>query len=255
LKSALKKIIGPAGRKQLRGVQAAARSLIYGLGNDVECPICGRTYSKFLPFNRPNALCYKCRSLERHRLVYLFLKDKTNFFEGKKKVLHFAPEKCLHDVIRQYPDINYKTADLMTTYIDAIGVMPDYVMSVTDIKFDDNTFDVVLCNHVFELVPDDSQGLREIYRVLKSGGFAIIQAAVNNHLAQTIETKDLSADERKRIAGAHHHVRRYGLDYKNRLTAAGFEVEVSTFVKELDVKKYGLMPDEDVYLCKKKLSI
>jgi SAM-dependent methyltransferase len=254
MKSILKKVIGPEGRKQLRGVQAWARASYYSLGNDVECPICHRKASKFLPFNRPNALCYQCRSLERHRLVYLFLKNKTKFFESEIDVLHFAPEKCLHDAIRQHPNIHYKTADLMTTFIDTIGVMPDYVMSVTDIKFAEATFDVVICNHVFELVPDATQGMNEIYRVLKPGGYAIIQAAVNNKIDKTIETQSLTAEERKRIAGAHQHVRRYGRDYAQHLQASGFEVEISSFVKELDHQRYGLMPDEDVYVCHKKLN-
>ena len=140
----------------------------------------------------------------------------------------------------------------MTTYIDAIGVMPDHVMSVTDIQFPENTFDVVICNHVFELVPDDTQGMREIFRVLKPSGYAIIQGAVNNSAPKTIETQDLSHEERKRIAGAHQHVRRYGLDYRDRLAAAGFRVEVSQYVKELDSKHYGLMPDEEVYVCWKQ---
>ena len=230
-------------------MQASAKAAVYSLGNEVECPICGSTYSQFLPFNRPNALCHNCKSLERHRLVYLFLKNKTSFFEGEKRILHFAPEKCLHDVIRKHPNLHYETADLMTTYIDAIGVMPDHVMSVTDIQFSDNTFDVVLCNHVFELVPDDLQGMREIYRVLKPNGYAIIQAAVNNSLPKTIETNDLPAEERKRIAGAHQHIRRYGVDYRDRLTAAGFRVEVNSYVKALDWKRFGLMPDEDIYVC------
>ncbi len=249
MKSLLKNIVGPVGRKKLRAVQASVRATVYGLGNEVECPICGSTYSRFLPFNRPNALCYTCKSLERHRLVYLYLKNKTDFFEGEKRILHFAPEKCLHDVIRKYPNLRYETADLMTTYIDAIGVMPDHVMSVTDIKFPDNTFDTVICNHVFELVPDDATGMHEIYRVLKPNGYAIIQGAVHNTLPQTIETQALSPEERKRIAGAHQHVRRYGRDYRDRLTAAGFRVEVSSYVKELDWKRYGLMADEQVYVC------
>jgi SAM-dependent methyltransferase len=252
MKQTIKKLIGTGGRKSLRNLQAAGRAAVYGLGSDVECPICGSTYSQFLPFNRPNALCYKCHSLERHRLMYLFLKNKAQFFDQTIKVLHFAPEKGLHDVIRTYPNINYQTADLMTTYIDAIGVMPDHVMSVTDIKFDDNTFDVVLCNHVFELVPDDLVGMKEIYRVLKPNGYAIIQGAVNNANTKTIETKDLTDEETRLIAGAHQHVRRYGRDYKDRLAAAGFRVEVNDFVKTLDQKRYGLMPDEDVYVCWKK---
>lgn len=252
MKSLLKNIIGLQGRKKMRAVQASLRAVVYGLGNGVECPICGSTYSQFLPFNRPNALCYTCKSLERHRLVYLYLKNKTNFFEGEKRILHFAPEKCLHDVIRQYPNLKYETADLMTTFIDAIGVMPDHVMSVTDIQFADNTFDVVLCNHVFELVPDDLQGMREIYRVLRPNGYAIIQAAVNNSIPKTIETKDLEAEERKRIAGSHQHIRRYGLDYKDQLSAAGFRVEISQYVRELDTKRYGLMADEDIYVCWKE---
>jgi SAM-dependent methyltransferase len=256
MKAILKKIIGPAGRKQLRTVQASTRAAVYSLGNDVECPICGSTYSKFLPFNRPNALCHTCHSLERHRLVYLYLKNKTTFFDGQNlDILHFAPEKCLHDVIRKHPQLHYQTADLMTTYIDAIGVMPDHVMSVTDIKFADETFDVVLCNHVFELVSDDAQGMREIFRVLKPNSYAIIQAAVNNQLEKTAETAHLSGEERKRIAGAHQHVRRYGRDYRQRLAAAGFEVEVSDYVQQLDAKRYGLMPHEDVYVCWKKRAV
>lgn len=249
MKRFLKTIVGPSGRKKLRAIEASTRASIYSLGNNVECPICGSTYSQFLPFNRPNALCYTCKSLERHRLIYLFLSNKTDFFKKGKKVLHFAPEKCLHDVIRKHPSIDYQTADLMTTYMENIGVLPDHVMSVTDIKFPDNTFDVVLCNHVFELVPDDAQGMREIYRVLQPKGYAIIQAAVNNKIDKTIETKDLPLDERKRIAGAHQHVRRYGLDYKDRLAAAGFRVEVNQYVRQLDAKHYGLMPDEDIYVC------
>ncbi len=198
----------------------------------------------------PMPCAIACKSLERHRLVYLYLKNKTDFFNaGEKRVLHFAPEKCLHDIIRQYPNLRYETADLMTTYIDAIGVIPDYVMSVTDIEFPDNTFDVVICNHVFELVPDDIQGMREIYRVLKPNGYAIIQGGVNNSLAKTIETKDLSTDERIRIAGAHEHVRRYGLDYRDRLSSVHFHVEVSQYAKELDWKRYGLTSDEEVYVC------
>ncbi|MCU0339504.1 MAG: methyltransferase domain-containing protein, partial [Spirosomaceae bacterium] len=121
-----------------------------------------------------------------------------------------------------------------------------------DIQFPDNTFDVVLCNHVFELVPDDAQGMREIYRVLKPNGYAIIQGAVNNAIDKTIETQNLTAEERKRIAGAQQHVRRYGRDYRDRLAAAGFRVEVNSYVKQLDAHRYGLMPDENVYVCWKK---
>jgi SAM-dependent methyltransferase len=250
LKALAKNIVGQSGRKKLRALQASVQATLYGFGNGVKCPICGSTYSQFLPFNRPNALCHTCKSLERHRLVYLYLKNKTDIFNAcEKRVLHFAPEKCLHDIIRQYPNLRYETADLMTTYIDAIGVMPDYVMSVTDIEFPDNTFDVVICNHVFELVPDDMQGMREIYRVLKPNGYAIIQGGVNNLLAKTIETKDLSADERIRITGAHEHVRRYGLDYRDRLSSVHFHVEVSQYAKELDWKRYGLTSDEEVYVC------
>ena len=252
LKELLKSVIGPAGRKQVRALQASARARVYGLGNDVECPNCGSTYSQFLPFNRLNALCYTCKSLERHRLVYLYLKNKTDFFTGEKRILHFAPEKCLHDQIRKYPQLQYETVDLMTTYIDAIGVLPDHVMSVTDIQFPDNTFDVVIGNHVFELVPDDVQGMREIYRVLKPNGYAIIQGAVNNSMEKTVETQHLTPEERKRIAGAHQHVRRYGRDYADRLVAVGFRVEVSAYVQEIDWKRYGLMADENVYVCWKK---
>lgn len=94
LKELLKSVIGPAGRKQVRALQASARARVYGLGNDVECPICGSTYSQFLPFNRLNALCYTCKSLERHRLVYLYLKNKTDFFTGKNEFCTLLPKNA-----------------------------------------------------------------------------------------------------------------------------------------------------------------
>lgn len=252
MKSLLKILIGKENRQRLRFIQRQLMGQIYSLGNVVMCPICTHTYSRFLPFNRPNALCPHCRSLERHRLLFLYLKNKTDFFSKRVKLLHFAPEKCLHDQIRKYPNIHYTTADLMTTYMDAIGVAPDLIMSVSDIQFPDQTFDVVICNHVFELVPDDAAGMKEIYRVIKPGGYAIIQSAVGLHLENTIETSRMDAQDRIKFAGSQQHLRRYGRDYPQRLANAGFDVEINHYVKSLNANRFGLMIDENIYICHKR---
>jgi SAM-dependent methyltransferase len=123
-------------------------------------------------------------------LLYLYLKNRTEVFAKPQRILHFAPEKCLAVKLRAYQADNYVTADTMDQFISLIEVKPDRVMSVTDIKEPDQTYDVVICSHVLEHVPDDQRALREIYRVLKPGGFALILVPINAGAQETLE--DLS---------------------------------------------------------------
>ena len=126
-------------------------------------------------------------------------------------------------------------------------------MDISDIQYPDNTFDVVYCSHVLEHVPDDRRALREFWRVLKIGGWAILQVPITSDV--TFEDPTVtSPEERERLFGQHDHVRRYGPDYRNRLVDVGFSVTVDSFVRELDertVSRYGLMRSEDVYFCRK----
>ena len=184
-------------------------------GNNVECPICEISYRKFLPYGRlnprPNALCPDSLSLERHRLMWLYLKDRTEFFNKPYKLLHIAPELCFIKRFKSMPNLDYTTADLDSP-------LADIKMDVHDIPYDENTFDVVFCNHVMEHVEDDIKAMSEIYRVLKPGGWAIIQSPQDYNRAETLEDPSITDPrERERIFWQDDHVRLFGLDYGKSL--------------------------------------
>jgi SAM-dependent methyltransferase len=224
-------------------------SLFY-LGNNVECPITGQKYRKFLPYGRiprVNALCPGSLSLERHRLMWLYLKDKTNFFTAPLKVLHIAPEYCFIDKFSKMKNLDYITADLESP-------LAKVKMDIHKMPFGANEFDVVFCNHVMEHVEDDIQSMKEIVRVLKPGGWAIIQSPLEDR-DTTFEDKSLKTPkERERVFGQDDHVRAYGRDYGKRLESAGFKVKVDHYNQELPEsvrKRYALPEYEDIYVCYK----
>jgi hypothetical protein len=221
-------------------------------GNNVECPICEISYRKFLPYGRlnprPNALCPDSLSLERHRLMWLYLKEKTNFFTDELKLLHIAPEICFIDRFNKMPNIDSTTADL-------VSPLADVKMDVHNIPFDESTFDVVFCNHVMEHVEDDIKAMSEIFRVLKPGGWAILQSPQDYHREETLEDPNIKdPKERERIYWQDDHVRLFGMDYGRRLEKAGFTVTEDRFVMEMDpekVRRYALPPNEIIYFCAK----
>ncbi len=226
---------------------------IFYAGNKVECPIDGRKYRKFLPYGRlnprSNALCPSSLSLERHRLLWLFLQQKTNFFSERLKVLHIAPELCFMERFEKMSNLNYITADLESP-------LASVKMDVQEIPFDENSFDVVFCNHVMEHVDDDIQAMSEIFRVLKKGGWAIMQSPVYNDLETTYEDPSITDGRERELAfGQDDHQRKYGRDYGKRLEKAGFKVTEDDFVKTLGeeaVKRYALPKDEIIYFCEKE---
>lgn len=221
-------------------------------GNNVECPICEIKYRKFLPYGRlnprPNALCPDSLSLERHRLMWLYLKERTSFFNAPHKLLHIAPELCFIDRFKSMENLEYTTADLESP-------LADVKMDVHDIPFEDNTFDVVFCNHVMEHVEDDIKAMSEIHRVLKKGGWAIIQSPQDYSRSTTLEDPSITdPKEREKVYWQADHVRLYGLDYGQRLQKAGFTVKEDRFVMELPnemVRRYALPANEIIYFCAK----
>lgn len=219
-------------------------------GNAVQCPVCEHSYSKFLPYGRiarPNALCPNCLALERHRLMWLFLREKTDFFTAMLRVLHIAPEHCFIERFEALPNLDYITADIESP-------LAKVKMDVHDIPFPDNSFDVVFCNHVLEHVTDDLKACSEFNRVLKPTGWGILQSPVYN-LEKTLEDNSITdAAERERIFGQRDHVRKYGKDYAARLRNSGIKIEENHFVKELDpalVSKFALPIDETIFVCRK----
>ncbi|MBT1709161.1 methyltransferase domain-containing protein [Fulvivirgaceae bacterium PWU5] len=218
-------------------------------GSAVTCPVCNTSYRTFLPYGRikprPNALCPQCLSLERHRLIWLYLQDKTTFFTAPLRVLHIAPEACFIPRFEKLHGDRYITGDIESP-------LAKVKMDIHAIPFPENTFDAVLCNHVLEHVQDDIQAMREICRVLKPGGFSIMQVPLFAPMGDvTIEDTTITDPrERERLFGQDDHVRKYGRDYSRRIERAGLRAVEDNFVNTLSREKqkaYGLVPGEIIY--------
>ncbi|MCH8318230.1 MAG: class I SAM-dependent methyltransferase [Bacteroidetes bacterium] len=172
--------------------------------------------------------------------------------KGLLKVLHLAPERCFIKRFEALSTIDYITADLESPWAKI-------KMDIHDIPFEENTFDVIFCNHVLEHVDDDKKAMRELCRVLKPDGWAIMQPFINTKLEKTYEDPAITTPkEREKAYWQADHLRMYGLDYKERLENEGFSVKVDDFVKGLGkdlIKRYGLSEEEQVYVCSKAHSV
>lgn len=219
-------------------------------GNNVTCPICNHHYRSFLPYGRinprPNALCPHCQSLERHRLIWLFLQEKTNFFSISLNVLHIAPEACFIKRFEVQHGEGYITADLESP-------LAKVKMDIHEMPFEDNHFDVVLCNHVLEHVADDIKAMGEIHRVLKSGGWALMQVPFFSPVPDTTFEDNTITDskERERLFGQDDHVRKYGKDYPLRINKSGLKAEANAFAAEVPTEqalRNGIERKELLYL-------
>lgn len=232
---------------------AAPLLALFYKGNKFEDPIDGRRYRKLLPYGykgrqRENALAPASLSLERHRLLWLYLKTRPDFFQKPQKMLHVAPEQCFYGRFRKQKNLDYLTADLDSP-------IADVKMDIHDIQYPDHTFDVIFCNHVLEHVNDDRQCMRELCRVLKPGGLALMQVPFKAGQQTTDEDPTITdPEERIRRFGQYDHVRQYGADYPLRLKEEGFQVKafsVNDEFSEAERKRYALMPGEILYVATK----
>jgi len=216
-------------------------------------PIDGKGFRKLLPYGygkqRKNALSPSTLSLERHRLMWLYLKDETDFFTTNKKVLHMAPEQCFINRFKKLKNLDYTTADLYSPIVDVKA-------DILDLPFNDNSFDIVICNHVLEHIIDDKKAMQELYRVLKPNGMGIFQIPQDLSLETTYEDFSItSEEERAKHFGQYDHVRVYGKDYFNRLRDVGFEVNEIDYSKKIKnelVERYCLTKGEILPICYKK---
>ena len=212
------------------------------------CPVCKSFVGKFLPVgvqNRPDAMCPVCNSLERHRLIWLYFKNKTRLFKDHLKILHSAPENCFVRRLKKQPNLDY-------TSIDIDSSLADQKMDLTDLKFPDNSFDVFYCSHVLEHIPDDRKAMSEIYRILKPSGFAIIVVPLRGDNTD----EDLTITDpkiREKRYGQSDHVRYYGYDIAKRLEQTGFKTEVVHYDRELSGLRYKYLSlsKEPIFRCEK----
>lgn len=242
---------------------------LYRLFKKYECPICYARFEEYLQTGTTakvweqyggvgagvrKAVCPLCHSSDRERLVYLFFKDC--YFPKKKgqsvKILHIAPESNLSKYLKNHRSVEYTAGDKRCEGYS----YPDYVLDVDIMDMNgiaDNTYDVVICNHVLEHVYDDIVAMKEIRRVTKPDGIAILQIPYALRLEKTFEDKTIITKEgRFEAYGQSDHVRLYGMDYKGRLEYAGFKLnmEVIEFAKNYPAK-YGLNFNEKLFVCYK----
>ncbi len=221
-------------------------------GDNVKCNVCEHTFRKFLPYGNQgfdNRLCPNCLSLERHRLLWKFLNEETGLFSEKMNVLHLAPEQPFIKRFRTLKNLNYTTADLVSPLADVRTDIRDMH------QFPDNAFDLFMANHVMEHIDNEQQALKEIYRILKPGGMAILQIPMNYAAENTDEDLSITDPrEREKRFGQYDHVRMYGRDYPQRLRKAGFEVEENQLVMKLPtetVERFRFDKNEVIYVCRK----
>ncbi len=259
--------------KKIRGSYQKILGLIYK-GQNYTCPYCKHNFKKMLTDGekleviqkyqiigsgyRKNCTCPRCYAKDRDRLIHLYLEKKTSVFSKPHRVLHIAPEAWLKELFQSLPNIHYtngvKDAESMGYYYDRRTRDID----ITDLEMKDDFYDIIVCNHVLEHIPNDIKAMKEIYRVLKPGGWAILQVPYSPVLDSTFEDENIvSKADRTKFFGQFDHVRIYGSDYVNRLEFVGFKVERFNPKNEswgaAYIKKYALNPQEDLFIAHKSI--
>ena len=247
MKFLFKKIINLVPRTWLIRLSILGRPVLvwFYKGDNFTDPIDGKNYREFLPYGyekqRQNVLSPGTLSLERHRLMWLYLKSETDFFNKNLKVLHIAPEQSFYKRFRKLKNLDYTTCDLESPIADVKA-------DIQNLPFDDNSFDVIFCNHVLEHVENDKKALTELYRVMKNNGWGIFQVPIRYNLEKTFEDPTIT-DRKERIEkfGQYDHVRVYGMDYYDTLAQTGFEVEKVNLSEKLsnhEIKRFVLEKNE-----------
>lgn len=221
-------------------------------GNKHVDPIDAKSFKSFLPYGyenpRENVLSPSTLSLERHRLLWLYLKIETNFFTAPLKVLHFAPEQAFYKRFRKLKNLTYTTTDLNSP-------LADVKADICDLPFENEAFDVIFCNHVLEHIPNDTKAMQELYRILKPGGWGIFQIPQELDRETTFEDDSITdKKERAKIFGQYDHVRIYGRDYFNKLRNIGFTVEEVDYTASMsseEIEKYRLAKGEIIPVVRK----
>ena len=247
MKKIFKILLNNISRPWLITVSYWVRPIItfYLKGNNFTDPIDGKSFRKMLPYGygkqRLNALSPSTLSLERHRLIWLYLKNETDFFTTPKRVLHFAPEQAFYKRFKKIKHFDYVTTDLNSPIATVKA-------DICNLPFEPNSFEVILCNHVLEHVLDDTKAMQELYRVMKPGGMGVFQIPQDLKRDITFEDHTITdPKERAKLFGQYDHVRVYGTDYFKKLESCGFRVDAIDYTSQLsteEIDKYRLAKGE-----------
>lgn len=219
-------------------------------GDRFHCPVCDSRVRAFLPFGlppRPNAMCPVCESVERHRLYWLYYERQTDLFDQNRSIrfLHFAPEMGLERRLRQLRHLRYLSLDFVSPYVEVradLGSLP----------LAGECADVIHCSHVLEHVTNDHAAMGELLRILRPGGWGLIQVPVWTDGPTLEDPTIVDPAERERVYGQHDHVRLYGPDVMQRLQAAGFDLEIlpaSRFLSAEECDRHAIDPAEEIFRC------
>ena len=255
LENPLKRVVRQRLPEQLRGplygafYGARRASSAWYAGSGYFCPCCCHSFRRMRDWGPvANCRCPHCGSLQRQRLLMLYFQQRTDLFRADHRVLHLAPEPSLGRPLSRLPNIDYVTADLNLPTVDVR-------LDATDMPFRDGHFDVTLGLHVLEHIPDDVAAMREIFRTLRPGGWAVLQVPVDLSLPTTLEDPTITDPaERLRVFGQEDHVRFYGADYLDRLRSVGFDVTVDEFARTLSprvTRSYVIDESEEIFVCRK----
>ncbi len=269
MKSAIKKYIPYSLGKKLRGLWQISQSVFY-YGHRYSCPFCKSNLRMLLPGGsdlpvikemniigggrRKNCICPRCYSTDRDRLIYLYLVNFTKIFTDTNKMLHVAPSGSLKALLQNIPTLDYREG---IKYHQGFYYSKDIsIIDIRQLDFEDNSYDIIFCNHVLEHIPEDHQAMKELYRVIKPNGWAILQVPISTVLESTYEDPNIITEkDREKHFGQFDHVRIYGKDYTERLKAAGFEVEEILPSRDWKIdglEKYAINKDEVLYVVHKK---
>jgi SAM-dependent methyltransferase len=253
----------------MKGLKTAIRKIRYS-GSNYYCPVCNYNAAKFIDGGvksavfekydvvgggfRKNLICPSCLSSDRERLMYLFVEKTLKEIKqannnAKVSIMHLAPEHQISAWLLKQPGVEYTAGDKFTKGYE----YPDYTIDLDILKmpFEDNKFDLLICNHVLEHIPDDMAAMKEIQRVLKKGGIAVLQVPLAYGLETTAENPAVVSEaEREEKYGQYDHVRLYGLDYSKRLEKTGFKVVITSpneFINANNMNKYSVNAKENVY--------
>jgi SAM-dependent methyltransferase len=215
-------------------------------GTQRYCPLCRSSLDSFLPHGNPprmQSVCPVCQGRERHRLAWMYIEAEVLADRRPRRVLHLAPEDSIARRLLAAPGIEYVSGDIRATR----GVRLD----VHALPFADASFDFVYCSHVLNMVRDDVASLREIGRVLRADGLALVQVPLADAPTTLDGSPGWRPEQRLAAFGDPAIQRRFGDDAADRLGRSGLRVDRLEFhlaIAPDSFERHGLI-DEDLLVC------